>query len=279
MRIFKTLPNGTKVHREVTQDEYVNNGWMKNGWADSTLTGVTTTDHYLQEQAFKDHFQAVPTVELAKYPAKIEIFKYLPNGEKSRHMTMTYGEYVQKGWKDNGWVFEPKARRIFDATVTRQTRKQAEDKLRKMSWWYPKRSYDQAKALQLWTFDSHASKEEREKQIEQLTDMNFVPNPSMRRYSDRLQKYAERKTNQWRKLPRLTPEYQQSWWRTQKSLLDLDGHPMPDPVVTRAQARRAEAPKRSRGESNSAYGWRWTEHSMHYDRFNFPYSWRKWQWE
>lgn len=274
MEIFKVLPDGRTVTREVSEDEFVNGGWMQQGWASDTLAGVSTTDYHLMDQAFNNHFKNVPTSELVKYPTQITALKSLPGG-KWAERKMTYGEYMQGGWRQQGWGLKAKKNQ-FRYPATRSARQEALRKLKEQKWWYPRRSYSQAKALQRWTFVRTIPQEEKERQIEQLRDFDYIPNPLMRRYSERLKSYAARKTNQFRKLGSMPRDARLIWWRTQRQLLDVDGHPMPDPVVTRAQARAAERPKRSHGESSSAYGWRMTDHVMHWNRNKYPNSWRKW---
>lgn len=276
MKIVKTLPNGRVVHRDVTEGEFINDGWMKNGWAATTLQGQIATDYHLMDQTFNDHFKNVPTTELVKYPRQIQAWKDLPGG-KRKYLKMTYGEYIQKGWRDNGWNINASNRRAVTPRVSAKVRRDALDKIKQQKWWYPKRSFDQAKQLQRWTFSDTVPKEETDRQIELLRDFDYIPNPAMKRYSERLYKYGSSKTNQWRKLANQPEFVKDIWWRTQRQLLDVDGHPMPNPVITREEARRVEEPRRSKGDTNSTYGWRWTTHSMHWNRYKFPRAWFQWR--
>lgn len=277
MRIFKTLPTGKRKRVDVTIDEYYNDGWATNGWADDTLEGISYIDQALQINTFKRKFDKIPTQELAKYPLTIHIFRDTPRGRERRQIT--YGQYMEENWPSNGWIIDTQGVRWNEPKIGPNTRRAIELQLHQQNWWWPKRSYDQARAMQKWAFsDDSYTDEQKRQQIELLRDMNYVPNPKMESYSKRLHAYAGKKTNQIRKLKYMPDWAKRSWWRQQKQLLEMEQNVVPpDPIITKERERRESYPRPTRSLGGRIDAFKIMEHNRHYNTYSFPWRWRKWR--
>lgn len=277
MRIYKTLPTGKRKYLDVTPEEYYNRGWATNGWVNDTAEGISFIDQALQLDAFKKKFDSIPTEELAKYPMTIHIFKDTPQGRKRK--TITYGEYFDSNLPAEGWIIDATDGKFKLPRINATTRKATESQLRKQSWWWPRRSYDQARAMHKWAFtDDSYTDEQKAQQIELLRDMKYVPNPKMKRYLDRLTSYAGKKTNQMRKLKTMPKWAQQSWWRQQRQLMEVEnGIIPPDPVITKLREMADSRPRPSRARGGKVDAFKLMNYHRHYDIYSFPWKWRQWR--
>lgn len=173
-RIWKTLPNGKKVHRYVTRDEYIGDGWASNGWATNILEWQQAADEAILDQTLKTKFFEEDTRTLDLYSKQVNIVKQLPNG-KWKTLTMPYGQYETQGWKNNGWRLAGRLQHPHFPT-SKKTRSQAIKKLKQQSWWKPKRSHDQARML---------SPTKTSSEISLLTNIDNIPNPAYRTWARR----------------------------------------------------------------------------------------------
>lgn len=169
--ISKILPGGRTVRRKVDITEYLNDGWATNGWATNGLQEQMLADKAIQNTAFNKTFASVPTDQLRKYPVNITITKTLPGGRTVRR-SMTYGEYVTKGWATNGWINRER-RQLTLAGKEQLGRPAIIARLKQQKWWKPKRSFSQASMLYM----GDPNDPKRGQYIEKLRDLDYVPNP------------------------------------------------------------------------------------------------------
>lgn len=173
-RIWKTLPNGKRAHKWVTREEYINDGWARNGWATNILEWQQAADAATVKQSFKEQFDDKDTRTLALYSRYVDIIKQLPTGKYVKK-NIPYGQFVTQGWEQNGWRLAGRLTRTSFAP-TKTFRQKAIRNLRVQDWWKPSRSKDQARML---------SPNKTEAEISQLTNINNIPNPFHRRWARR----------------------------------------------------------------------------------------------
>lgn len=199
--IFKTLPNGRTVTREVTPSEYINDGWATNGWAAPTklqeLAEKVITDRTVNSLKQKSND------ELRGLQREWKIIKKLPNGQWA--VRRVYGgEFLNEGWKDQGWII-PSYMHVTGQKPA-STSNLAKDYyirriLNQQNWWRPKRSVDQARAFYrpmtalINQELGHNSKED----IAKLQSGLYKPNPKWREWLNRGQIWMAQR---WRKLYR-----------------------------------------------------------------------------
>lgn len=142
MKIYKILPGGRTVERDVTREEYAQQGWADQGWA--APPAVQRAVEAQTEQTFRDEFQNTDINYLAGLARKWKIIKKLPTG-KYASRTVTGGEYTYGGWKDNGWFIPSYVQQgIRPVRDTPQQRALYTNAIMQENWWRPKRSYSQA---------------------------------------------------------------------------------------------------------------------------------------
>lgn len=274
MNPFNYLPDGTKVRRHASLDTFQDE-LVEHGWAENTIEGCIITEDMLRWTTFHKLFDSVPTQILAKYPMKIRIFKDTPHGRN--RTTITYGQYYQQDWRKNGWVIDASDESFTFPRLRKNLRKDAEDALYQQTWWWPERSRAQAEALNHWTFTERTSTDsERGNQLRLLRNMHYIPNPRMKAYWEKLDAYARRKTNQYRKIWKQPKWFQTAWWKIQQKELDVEGGvPPPDPVIPWTEAKEQQRPKFSRALGTVDWGKLQTFES-HYKKHHFPPSWYNW---
>lgn len=173
-RIWKTLPNGKRAHKYVTREEFINDGWARNGWATNILEWQQAADSANVNHSFKEQFQHTDTRTLALYSRYVDIIKQLPNGKYVKR-NIPYGQFATQGWEQNGWRLAGRLTRP-GFTPTKSFRQEAIRKLRGQNWWKPSRSQDQARML---------SPTKTESEISQLRNIDNIPNPYHRRWARR----------------------------------------------------------------------------------------------
>lgn len=146
MQIFKTLPGGRRVEREVTPQEYIEQGWREQGWVAPASVQKKAEDH-LSDQLFQA-ISEQPLDYLRGLAKHYTIVKKLPNGKWAKKTNIGGYDYEFGGWKNNGWVIpswahapppkdEPKDTARARAYYTRQIKYT-------QSAWKPKRTTEQA---------------------------------------------------------------------------------------------------------------------------------------
>lgn len=143
VKIWKLLPNGRRVERDVTPQEYMTAGWATNGWAapSSLQKQFEKKVEDDTERELRTHSNSYLQSLLRRYT----IAKKLPNG-RFVHRTVTGAEFEHEGWRTQGWFIPSYAREKVREPLETKT---AKDKyidaiLRTQKWWKPKRSYAQA---------------------------------------------------------------------------------------------------------------------------------------
>lgn len=143
VKIWKILPGGRRVERDVTPQEYMTEGWATNGWAapSSLQTQFEKKVEDDTEKELKTHSASY----LQKLVRRYKIAKKLPNG-KFVHRTVTGGEFYHGGWRTQGWFIPSYA--LVNRREPKETKTAKEGYidtiLRTQKWWKPKRSYAQA---------------------------------------------------------------------------------------------------------------------------------------
>lgn len=173
-RIYKTLPNGKRVHRTVTREEYINDGWARNGWASNLLDWQQAADKTSVDKTFQETFGDKDTRTLDLYSRNVDITKQLPNGHWKK-ITIPYGQYDTQGWRTNGWALAGRLKRNH-LPNTKRLRDDAIKRLKQQSWWKPTRSQDQARML---------STTKSLSDIAQLRNVDNIPNPKYRTWARR----------------------------------------------------------------------------------------------
>lgn len=178
VKITKTLPNGRQVSREVTPQEYIQQGWATQGWAAPAK---------LQQEAFKEvrkatwrDLEKLPMQELAAISRTWKIVKKLPNGRwVSRRVSG--GDYLHGGWQSQGWVI-PKYQ--LESHTTPKDTKMGRNRLithifDKQDWARQKLSRDQAKAEYRTAGDTSSYLGHNpEEDIEKLMSGRYKINPA-----------------------------------------------------------------------------------------------------
>lgn len=173
-RIWKTLPNGKRVHKYVTREEFIRDGWARNGWATNILEWQQAADSAIVDHSFKEQFQEKETGTLALYSRYVDIIKQLPNGKYAKK-NIPYGQFATQGWEQNGWRLAGRLTRP-GFTPTKTSRKEAIRKLKQQNWWKPSRSQDQARML---------SPNKSTTEITLLRNIDNIPNPTYRTWARR----------------------------------------------------------------------------------------------
>lgn len=173
-RIWKTLPNGKRAHKYVTKEEYINDGWARNGWASGILEWQQAADAAAVNQSFNDQFQNKDTRTLDLYSRDVNIVKHLPNG-RTKTIKIPYGQFATQGWETNGWRLAGRLNRSH-LPPSKSLRQQAIRKLKLQSWWKPTRSQDQARML---------SPTKSISEINLLRNIDNIPNPFHRTWARR----------------------------------------------------------------------------------------------
>lgn len=173
-RISKTLPTGKKVYKYVTKQEYLNDGWARNGWASNILEWQQAADTAAINQSFKNQFDDKDTRTLDLYSRNVDITKQLPTGKHIKR-TIPYGQYMTQGWKQNGWRLAGRLNRTH-LPSSKSLRQEAIRKLKQQSWWKPTRSQDQARML---------SPTKSISEIALLRNIDNIPNPYHRTWARR----------------------------------------------------------------------------------------------
>ena len=189
VKIWKTLPNGRKVERDVTDQEYITQGWREQGWVAPASLQKRAEDHITNRL-----FEAVreqPITYLKGLAKHYTIVKKLPNGKWAKRTNIGGFDYEFGGWKNNGWIIPSWAHRdqqrgTIDSDkardyYTRQIQNQ-------QSTWQPKRTQEQAGQLLkgIW-FQPGPQYLETAKQ---LTSGKKSINPQYMRWQTRALKWA-----------------------------------------------------------------------------------------
>lgn len=146
--IHKTLPTGRRVERQVTGDEYINNGWFANGWAANSGLQIKAAKQYAAQ--FAKQAETMPIDQLQAWTRSFPIVKKLPNGKWAK-VTVTGGEFEHDGWRTQGWFipsWAKKTSRQYSDIGPKDTDKAREYYwnriLKEQDWWRPRMSRDQA---------------------------------------------------------------------------------------------------------------------------------------
>lgn len=219
--IVKVLPTGKRVYRTVSEDEFKTGGWVEQGWAASDpYAPEINEDAYrnYDNREFQKLIQGKSTTELRDYMVPITVIKRLPTG-KWASLRMFKGEYLTKGWANNGWI--PRA------TQTRQWgpraqygRKKVLQDLKQQRWWRPRRSEAYLDGL----FDYHGRPGLPTMDINLLRNPEYTINPRWVTYNRRFANYAEKHPT-WQPflaLPNLTDEEKEEYWRTLRTYFERD---------------------------------------------------------
>lgn len=146
--IVKHTPDGRRITREVTGEEFIHKGWADQGWA-ATAGLQQEYEKYKQKQE-QQRLEQMPINYLRVAAGKVPIVKKLPNGKWAR-LTVDGIDYEKKGWMNNGW-FIPKwalskaSQSNIADTPTARTRL-TNQIMGRSDYWRPKRSIDQARSL------------------------------------------------------------------------------------------------------------------------------------
>lgn len=151
VEIFKLLPGGRRVTRQVTADEYVNGGWFNQGWATQSNLQIAAGNK-VADQRLRNLYANTPITQLKEWARPFKIAKKLPN-EKWVSRTVYGGEYEHEGWMNNGWII-PKWNYVdwrHSYKGPKDTPKAAQyymDKIQStQNWWRPKLTLDQARMM------------------------------------------------------------------------------------------------------------------------------------
>ena len=190
MKIFKTLPGGRRVERDVTPQEYVQQGWREQGWV-APATLQKQAEDYLSDQIM-DAISDQPIDKLRAYAKHYTIVKKLPNGKWAKIPNIGGYDYEFGGWMNNGWIIpswahtgrdpkEPKDTERARLYFTRQIRET-------QNAWKPKRTQEQANQFlkgawftpgpQFMTYSK------------QLTSPDVELNPAYKKWQTRALKWA-----------------------------------------------------------------------------------------
>lgn len=145
--IYKHLPTGRRVERQVTGEEYINNGWFKNGWATNAGLQIKAAKQYAAQ--FAKQAETMPIDHLRGWTRSFPIVKKLPNGKWAK-VTVTGGEFEHDGWRTQGWFIPSWAKGADNRSYTgaKDTDKAREyywnRVVKEQDWWRPRMSRDQA---------------------------------------------------------------------------------------------------------------------------------------
>lgn len=199
--IFKTLPNGRTVTREVTPSEYINNGWATNGWAATSklqeLAEKVLTDRTINSLKQKSN------EELRGLQRKWTIAKKLPNG---RWVTRRVygGEYQHEGWAKQGWII-PSYMHVTGQKPASNSKLARDYYIRRIinqqDWWRPKRSVDQARAFYrpMTALINQELGHNSQEDIAKLQSGLYKPNPKWRQWLNKGQIWMAQR---WKRLYR-----------------------------------------------------------------------------
>lgn len=139
--ILKILPNGRRVYRTIEKDDFLSGGWVTQGWAASDADGPEINEEAYKiydDKEFQKLVQGKSTEELRDYMVPVTIIKQLPNGKWASRRVFK-GEFLTKGWKQNGWIQRATQMRQWGPRA-KYGRKKVLNDLKKQRWWRPKRS-------------------------------------------------------------------------------------------------------------------------------------------
>lgn len=191
--ISKTLPNGRRVTREVTAQEYINDGWATQGWA--ATPKLQKEAEKVQERAITNQLKHKSNDELKALSRKWTIAKKLPNG---RWVTRKVygGEYENEGWKTQGWII-PSFSHYSNRRLASNSSKATDWFIRKIkatqNWWRPKRSIDQARSYYnpMTTVIQNQLGHDANADIAKIQSGLYNPNPNWRDWLRRGQRWTE----------------------------------------------------------------------------------------
>lgn len=185
--INKLLPNGKTATRTVTEEEYINDGWAKSGWAAPPT--VQMRAEAAQEAQLTDELKKRPTEELRAMARKWKIVKKLPNGKWATR-TVYGGEYENDGWRSQGWII-PSYMHIENQKPPSQSPLAKNYYIRRIKayqdWWRPKRSFSQAQAYyapMTKIIDSELGHNAQD-DIQKIQSGLYNPNPKWRDWLNR----------------------------------------------------------------------------------------------
>lgn len=150
VEIFKLLPGGRRVTRQVTADEYVNGGWFNQGWATQSNLQIAAGNK-VTEQKLRNLYANTPISQLQNWTRKFTIVKRLPTGKWVKRKVYG-GEFEHEGWMNNGWRIPSwEWRQQSSYKGAKDTPKAAQyymDTIQKtQNWWRPKLTQDQARMM------------------------------------------------------------------------------------------------------------------------------------
>lgn len=188
VKITKTLPNGRQVSREVTPQEYIQQGWASQGWA--APAKLQTEAFNAIRQKTREDLNALPMQELAAIARTWKIVKKLPNG-KWVQRKVSGGEYIHGGWASQGWII-PKF--LLESHNTPKDTKTGRDRLlnriREQEWATPKLSRDQAmRAYQTLGDTSGYLGHNPEEDLDKLMTGRYRINPAFQTWRKRAAKW------------------------------------------------------------------------------------------
>lgn len=182
--IFKQLPNGKTASRQVTAQEYINDGWATQGWAAPPKLQLQAEK--VQEQAITNQLRQKSNDELKALARKWTIAKKLPNG---RWVTRKIygGEYEHEGWAQQGWII-PSYAHFADKRKASDSPRATEWFIRRIkaqqNWWRPKRSIDQARSYYhpMTTVIQNQLGHNANDDIAKIQSGLYNPNPNWRKW-------------------------------------------------------------------------------------------------
>lgn len=221
LEIFKVLPTGQRVYRKVTYDEFLNGGWVTQGWAASDSHADEINEEAYRNYDAKEFSKLVSgksTETLRDYMVPITIIKQLPNGKWASRRVFK-GEFLTKGWQQNGWIQRATQMRPWGRRA-QYGRKKVLDDLRKQRWWRPRRSDAYLEGL----FDYYGRPGLPYMDRNLLKNPEYTLNPRWVTYNRRFANYAHKHPT-WEPflaLPNLTDDEKEEYWRILRTHFERD---------------------------------------------------------
>lgn len=190
MKIFKTLPGGRKVERDVTPQEYIQQGWREQGWAAPATVQKQAEDH-LSDQIMEALYEQ-PLDKLRGYAKHYTIVKKLPNGKWAKIHGIGGYDFEFGGWMNNGWIIPSWAHKDRDPREPKDTHRARLYFVRQIksgqNAWKPKRTQEQAVQFLKGTWFQPGP--DLMKYSAQLTSSDMEVNPAYKKWQTRALKWA-----------------------------------------------------------------------------------------
>lgn len=201
MKIFKTLPEGKKVEREVSAQEYIQDGWREQGWVAPASLQKQAED-YMSDQIM-DAISDQPIDQLKGYAKHYTIVKKLPNGKWAKKFGVGGYDFEFGGWMNNGWIIPSWAHRGDDPKAPKDTARARAYFTRQIREtqhaWKPKRTQEQANQFLKGTWLEPGP--DYMAYSTQLTSPDKEINPAYKKWQTRALKWARHnRRNLWKDL-------------------------------------------------------------------------------